>query len=236
MSPIEEHGSLWAFDPTAKTWERVSPKTPAQPYPEARSYHAITNDGSAILYVHAGCPEQGRLNDLWSFDVHSREWERHPSAPGSPRGGSSITFYDDRLFRANGFDGEKEIGGALDVYDRGTWTTHNYPTDGKSGPEARSVAALIYFKIRNRPSLVTFFGERGPSTLGHAGAGKMLSDIWVWDLLDKTWSELHVEGNKPSTRGWFGAAKVDGEAGILVQGGLGETNERLGDLWLLEFV
>jgi hypothetical protein len=35
-------------------------------------------------------------------------------------------------------------------------------------------------------------------------------------------------------RGWFGATVVD-ENRLAVVGGLGEDNERLGDIWALEF-
>jgi hypothetical protein len=29
---------------------------------------------------------------------------------------------------------------------------------------------------------VTIFGERNPSSLGHAGAGKMFGDVWAYDI------------------------------------------------------
>ena len=147
----------------------------------------------------------------------------------------------------NGFDGQTEQGGALDIYDIDTnsWASHMYAPDGKSGPEPRSVSALISLDIGQRPSLVTLFGERDPSTLGHQGAGKMLSDVWVLDLESKVWTKVDLgsgedelssanwSGEKPPARGWF-AAEAFGQ-GIVVQGGLGESNERLGDVWLLTF-
>ena len=62
----------------------------------------------------------------------------------------------------------------------------------------------------------------------------MLGDVWAYDIDTATWSEVITASNKPAPRGWFDADVVN-ESEILVQGGLGETNERLGDAWLLKF-
>lgn len=85
-------------------------------------------------------------------------------------------------------------------------------------------------------------GERDPSSLGHAGAGKMLSDVWVFGLEEGRWIEVGegVEdggGEKPVARGWFGADVVRGGGGkeaVVLQGGLDGSNARLGDVWVLE--
>ena len=243
MTPEEEHGSFWVFDPSNSNWAFLTPKTASDDFPEARSYHTLTDDGEDIIYLHAGCPESGRLSDLWSFRVSSRSWTQLASAPDPPRGGTSIAFSDGLLYRMNGFDGKTEQGGSLDVYSRDTnaWTTHTFSADGKSGPGPRSVGALIALRIGGRPSLLTLFGERDPSALGHQGAGKMLGDVWSFDVESKVWNEIQVRGDKdgslergvPAARGWFAAESVGND--VVVQGGLGESNERLDDAWLLKF-
>lgn len=79
----------------------------------------------------------------------------------------------------NGFDGEREVGGALDIYNPASdsWSITEFDPDGIAGPGARSVAVLIPIKRHDGPYLVTRFGERDPSSLGHQVAWKMLSDI-----------------------------------------------------------
>jgi hypothetical protein len=144
------------------------------------------------------------------------------------------------LYRVNGFDGTTEQGGSLDVYDptSNTWSSRQYPADGVSGPTPRSVSALLPLVIGGRPSLVTLFGERDPSSLGHQGAGKMLGDVWIYDIDSAAWSEVTATAvdasNEPCPRGWFDADVVN-QSEIVVLGGLGETNERLSDAWLLKF-
>ncbi|KAL2812280.1 kelch repeat protein [Aspergillus granulosus] len=239
MAPLEESGSLWAFDTATTSWAHILP-SPSTPSPQGRSYHALTSNGTDTIYLHAGCPTTDRLSDLWSFDVKTKLWKELPSAPGPARGGTSIAFSSGKIYRMNGFDGKTEQGGALDIFDipNNEWNTITFPADGTSGPEARSVAALLAIQLNGRESLVTLFGERDPSSLGHAGAGKMLSDVWVFDIEDQKWSEVSVSGDehgRPAARGWFDADVLDGRSGIVVHGGLAESNERLGDVWVLEF-
>ncbi|KAJ5112039.1 hypothetical protein N7532_000084 [Penicillium argentinense] len=239
MAPIEEHGSFWEFTPSTQTWAELKVANPKHPYPTGRSYHALTNNGSETIYLHAGCPTKGRLGDLWSFNIHTRTWKELLPAPAPERGGTSIAYSQGKIFRMNGFDGNKEQGGAIDVFDMATnaWSTISYSPDGVSGPSSRSVSCLLALSIAGRPSLITMFGERDPSSLGHQGAGKMLADVWVFDIGSEVWRKVLVEGERPEGRGWFDAGVVaDSEgASVVVHGGLAESNERLGDVWRLDF-
>lgn len=75
-------------------------------------------------------------------------------------------------------------------------------------------------------------------TAWHAGAGKMLSDVWVYDVEGESWSRLQIKDEAPEPRSWFDADVVKGEDGkdaILIHGGLAEGNSRLGDIWTLKF-
>lgn len=252
MAPIEERGLLWAYDRNSSRWSTVAPLNASAPYPQARSYHCLASDGKDNIFVHAGCPEKGRLSDLWVFNTATKEWAELAPAPDPPRGGTSIAWAQGKLYRMNGFDGQTEQGGSIDVFDpaKNSWSSIKYAPDGKEGPEARSVSALLYVQIAGRPSLVTLFGERDPSALGHQGAGKMLTDVWVWDIESAKWAKAETVGGAgisassaqdrpphPPARGWFAAsvAEVDQPASILVHGGLAESNERLGDVWQLAF-
>jgi len=237
MAPIEEHGTFWVYDTRNETWHQLQPNDPGLRHPSGRSYHALANDGQDTIFLHAGCPEKGRLRDLWAFNISSRTWQEMTPAPAPERGGTSITYAHGKLYRMNGFDGQAEQGGALDAFDvaENLWNTIQFEPDGESGPPPRSVSCLLSVNINNKPSLVTMFGECDPSSLGHHGAGKMLGDVWAFDILSQTWTELHPGGDTPPPRGWFAAAAVVENTGIIFHGGLAESNERLGDLWLLEF-
>jgi hypothetical protein len=241
MAPIDEQGHLWQFDADGSGWRTISATDDSQPIPEPRSYHCMTSDGKNTLYLHAGCPTSGRLSDLWSFDLKEKKWKQLTSAPGAPRGGTSITFSDGKLYRMGGFDGKHELGGEIDIYDiaSGTWSTYKFAPNGKEGPGCRSVGSLLAVNVHGKPSLITLFGESDPSALGHAGAGNMLPDAWLWDIETKKWSKIvGDEGAEvPQARGWFAADAVviEGKKSIIVQGGLAEDNQRLDDAWVLSF-
>lgn len=236
MAPIDEKGGLWSFDPDRSAWNFIAPTDPDQSYPPARSYHCMASDTTSnTLYVHAGCPESGRLSDLWAFNIVSRSWTELEHAPGPPRGGASIAFSNEKLYRMNGFDGKEEQGGSVDVYDpiENRWVSISYKPDGQQGPPSRSVGALVPVQIHAKDYLLTLFGEHDPSSLGHQGAGKMLSDVWAFDIDKNIWNEVKiVAGSLPAARGWFSADLVD-VGKVLVHGGLNESNERLGDIWAL---
>lgn len=236
MAPIEEDGAIWEFDPSTSAWSRITPSS-EKASPAARSYHCMASDGKDTLYLHAGCPEKGRLGDLWAFSLSERTWRELTPAFHPPRGGTSIAFTNGKLYRMNGFDGKTEQGGNLDIYtpETNSWASHTYSPDGQSGPTPRSVSALLPIRLHDRPFLITLFGERDPSSLGHQGAGKMLRDIWAFDIQNEKWQRVDTEGQViPLARGWFDADVV-GTGTIVVHGGLGESNDRLGDVWTIDF-
>jgi len=242
MAPIEEHGALWELDLSTKEWSLLHPADYTKPYPPARSYHCMANDGSDEIFLHAGCPEKGRLSDLWCFQVEQRRWTQLADAPGPARGGASLACSGCKLYRMNGFDGKTEQGGVIDVYDMecDSWISQKFEADGDAGPPARSVGVLLPLNIEGNQTLVTMFGERDPSVLGHQGAGKMLGDVWLYDIASGTWTAVDVGGDvegRPCARGWFAADVLVGPEGdtIVLHGGLGESNERLGDVWMLSF-
>ncbi|KAL6711099.1 hypothetical protein ACN47E_006974 [Coniothyrium glycines] len=242
MAPVEEKGALWAYDPSSLSWSKILPADTSAPYPAARSYHCCTSDGQNTFFLHAGCPAEGRMSDLWKFDLSTQTWSRAPDAPGPQRGGTSIAYSGGRLFRMHGFDGKTEQGGSIDVFDvaKSAWSTESFHANGYDGPEARSVCALLPVRLAGKDKLLTLFGEHDPSSLGHAGAGKMLSDVWVYDISENWWTQLHPDGSDgtPAPRGWFDADVIKSETGndsIVVHGGLGEDNERLKDIWHLTF-
>jgi hypothetical protein len=179
--------------------------------------------GHGTFFVHAGCPTSGRTNDLWGFDVRSRTWKEFPTAPGNPRGGTSIVVSKRRIYRYGGFNGQGEEGGQLDILElvlttfddmggssesavtaKGSWQTLNFAEENMKHPGNRSVAGLQPITTgMGREYLVLFLGERDPSSQGHEGAGKFWGDVWAFQapphgmtaasLKDATWQALGRE-------------------------------------------
>ncbi|KAF3105040.1 hypothetical protein TWF569_009607 [Orbilia oligospora] len=245
MTPIEENGGIWKY--TSSTgWEFILPKYPSTSFPLGRSYHAATaSQAEGLIYIHAGCPESGRLSDLWSYNPKENVWIKLPDAPGASRGGSSICCFEEfqsrtiNVARINGYSGTEEIGGIIDIYSprSHSWERVVFDPNGIEGPGPRSVGTLLTVRIEGKQYLFTMFGEGRPSPLGHAGAGRMWDDAWIFDIEEKSWQKVEWETIGPAPRGWFAAdvIEVEGKDGVVLHGGLGEDNERLGDVWLLKF-
>jgi len=223
------------------------------------------------LYLHAGCPEKGRLATTHAFHIPSTTWTSLPSAPGPGRGGTVLASLPSHLgpsgrigtfLRYGGFAGH-ELGhdneGGLDAFvpEMRSWLSGGSEGDlsvGVEHPSRRSVHGMagVDQKIEGTETSIRallFYGESGPAPaeLGHAGAGLFHSDVHALISTRSTpspyfWQELPVYPSSPipEPRGWLAAASwYDTDAKswkVLMQGGLTQTNERLGDVWILDIV
>lgn len=249
MTPLEEAGGIYVFNPSTSKWRRVTPSISdgeaGSEVPQARSYHCSTATKDSIL-IHAGCgnADVGRLNDLWSLNITDQRWSKLNDAPGDPRGGSAIA-YDEHsgvLWRFGGFNGKTEVGGVIDHIHLGaadvalesrTWESINLESSSSikvAYPSARSVTGLHTLRERQ---LITFFGEGKPSpTGGHDAAGNFWGDVWLFDTKTQRWTEVEQVGDTPGERGWFSSDTFEG--GVVVWGGLNGQNERISDGWILK--
>jgi hypothetical protein len=136
----------------------------------------------------------------------------------------------------------------FDIYDvRGdAWRAVLPAPDPEHGsPGARSVYGLVPFVSSRYPRSLAlmYHGERGPSALGHAGAGEFWDDVWMIEAgaegePELSWKYVQVSTDKaaPAPRGWFPSASwEDGEeTKVALYGGLLSSNDRSNELWLLE--
>jgi hypothetical protein len=168
---------------------------------EAAKDESEASMGHGTVFIHAGCPNEGRTNDIWALDVASRTWKELPAAPGKPRAGTSLTISKNRIYRFGGFNGESEEGGQIDILELGLETFSNVGGSEKVGviaktgkweslvfteedmkrPGNRSVAGFHTITSgAGREYLLLFMGERDPSDQGHDSAGKFWSDVWTF--------------------------------------------------------
>ncbi|KAI1822051.1 hypothetical protein F4861DRAFT_423222 [Xylaria intraflava] len=203
---------------------------------------ANTGFGTFIIHAGC-LADGSRTSDLWAFDVHARTWKQLPDAPGPARGGTTLALAHGSIYRFGGYDGKAPIGGQLDVlhlaldeFDdanskgeigisaRGPWESIVAPrsTDTETGsliatepwPAPRSVSSLSFVQAGNgREYLVLMAGEKAPSALGHAGAGKFHSDVWAFQLpppsataASFTDALLHTVGRRTGEGRWVPVA------------------------------
>ncbi|KAL9099652.1 MAG: hypothetical protein Q9163_004879 [Psora crenata] len=224
MQPLEENGRVWVFDTRLNQWSFLNPAH-GSPFPAARSYHSSTSTDYPLsdhtdqgmdpvdaassgfadhgtIFIHGGCLASGRTADVWGFDIVSRMWSRYSDAPGAPRGGSGLTFSQNRLYRFGGFDGKQELGGSIDflhftspdvnfkgdkgglaiAQKTGQWESIA-PPEATMTPGNRSVCGLQPVTTgQGRIYLLLFLGEKDPSSSGHDAAGKFWDDVWSFQI------------------------------------------------------
>ena len=218
MHPLEEKGRVWVFDTVRRKWACLDSMSAS--YPEARFLHATTSTihplpspaaqagGAAAvaphgtIFIQGGYSASGRLSDVWCFDVEASTWCQFPAAPDPPRGGTSLAFSQNRIYRYGGFDGQQELGGQMD-YLRIAKSTFNdmggkaeaaviaetdkwemivaESTDPAPGP--RSVAGLHPITTgQGRNYILCLMGEKHPSSMGAEGAGEFWDDVWAFQV------------------------------------------------------
>jgi len=64
-------GDLWELDPAKRTWTKITPRG-VQPSP--RSGASLTYDYKGRLWLFGGETANGVINELWMYDIASKQW------------------------------------------------------------------------------------------------------------------------------------------------------------------
>jgi hypothetical protein len=171
------------------------------------------------------------------YSISENTWAQCASAPGSPRGGTSLVALGRVLLRFGGFDGQ-ELGGEIDVYDPSSdaWTTRPF----SNGPRKRSVATFLPHPSDPATKAILVFGEKSPSNDGHNAAGIFWNDIWIYNYAGDTWTQATVENTELLSErglGWGSGDVLKGSdpGTVIIWGGLNERNERFDKGWKILF-
>lgn len=213
-------------------WSSVHPEYGAT-ISERYSHCAVYHDQS--LYVFGGCTSSSTtFNDLWRFDLASRQWIR-PLTLGtypSPKACATMVLYKDSLVLFGGWSHPTpyplhqaaRFFNQLHLYSIATnqWTLV-YPrlaagVEGVPQGIAGHAASVVGDKM------VVFGGSHGH--------GQSCNELWVLDLEAMVWHVPSIKGPKPMSRYGHSQVVLD-DHHILVIGGCGGPNMQLTDMWLL---
>lgn len=220
----KELNEFYSFDTCTNKWTALSTG------PAHRSYHSTTADDSHV-YVFGGCGVNGRLNDLWAYDVAAEKWIEYPN-PGESckgRGGPGLAVASGKIWVVYGFAGMETDD--VHCFDPITNSWSQVETTGEK-PSPRSV----FSSVGIGKHIFICGGEIDPSDLGHLGAGCFSADTYVLDTKTLIWKKCKDDsGDHPGPRGWcaFAAGKKAGKDGLLVYGGNSPSNDRLDDIFFL---
>lgn len=231
----QELNHFYSFDTRSGEWKLISCDADGPPH---RSYHAMAADESQV-YVFGGCGQNGRLNDLWAYNIEEGKWRALPGCSKlAPRGGPGLAVTGNKVWVVFGFGGKHELSD-VHRFDLDTNLWEEVETSGEK-PSPRSVFSCF----SQGKYVVVYGGEVDPSDLGHMGAGAFVSDTFALDTETLEWRKVHddaedVEGKPhPGPRGWsaFSPGRCCGSYGMVVYGGNSPSNARLDDIFFLQLL
>ncbi|CAL4067802.1 unnamed protein product [Meganyctiphanes norvegica] len=121
LSPTSEAYSpiVYAFDPKTNNWSHIT-VTGSTPIAR-RSHSAFTHDNHMFIYGGWNQNKNKNLDDLWSFDPRTSEWQemqQSSPAPDSIEGHVSCVV-ETRMFLHGG--GDREAGRKDELYNQAMW-------------------------------------------------------------------------------------------------------------------
>lgn len=186
------------------------------------------------MWVFGGSSVNGAFNDLWCFDLSSREWF-HPKSTGhypNPKACCSLVQYRNQLIL---FGGWRQATGLthqphllfneLHVYDihENRWTIKNF-TYGPNKIAAHSATV-------HGDKMIVFGGWT--VNTDNEGQGTT-NDVWILDLKTFVWRKPKILDRRPNAR--YGHFQIPiGDDCLMVMGGSGGgPNNMFADAWLLQ--
>jgi N-acetylneuraminic acid mutarotase len=224
----------WTYDPVADTWT-TSPTSAPSRYPTPRIGHVLAYDPNTGKLIMFGGGTRGfdsrtlkigdLLNDTWAYDPVANTWTnlRPSGSVPEPRYMYAMA-YDPSIRKVVLFGGMSATGrfGDTWAYDpvANTWT--KLEPAGKP-PAPRAFASLVY---DNASRLLILFG-------GGVSLGTLFNDVWAYDGVKNTWTQLKPAGESPSARGGQSMAYDPSTRRLIMFGGLDEAGTSLNDTWAL---
>lgn len=196
-------------------WKELKPSD----NPQERGYFGIASahkSGNVVLFGGNGQNETGhygQLNDTWVFNYTLNNWEKkdpdlRPSARNHPAMASIYGTDEILLFGGSIYPDDLNDTWVYDVGEN-KWINQS----PEISPVARDLSAMAPVYGTNK---VVLYG-------GNAG-GLQLSDTWVYDLNDNTWTEKKPTSD-PHKVNSHKLASIYGTDKVLCYGGVGLERE-----------
>lgn len=164
--------STWEFD--GSDWSRVTTgQTPQARYGMRTTYLP----GQGVILFGGSDETDTALNQTWVYT--DSNWSQLTGTMPPARTFAALTSAGDALYLFGGNDGTTYFDD-LWKYESGMWSE----VAVSSGPSARTLTALTYDPVGER---LLLFG-------GRASDGAILADLWAFDPVGGTWSELDPGG------------------------------------------
>ena len=204
--------------------------------PGKRALHSMIVDSEFnFIYLFGGYSFDKNSNyitlmdDLWRYDIKENSWEKL-NTEGIYLIQRLITYWDGSSKIIN--ISPKNYNQETDTIN--TTTKENNLNNSIIGsfPTKRSSASLSYNK-RNDSSFILLFGGLSYNTSNSYNIHYILNDIWIYNITNNLWLEIHSNDEKPNAR--YGHQMISLEEDIFILYGGISSNIINNDLWLFKF-
>jgi hypothetical protein len=215
----QNHADTWAYDYSKNTWTNLNPAYS----PDARFQHAHVYDSFHKKHIVFGGGGLSSHDDTWEYDSSVNNWiqlfpSSNPPLYSDIAGSYDIANQKTILYGGQSGSGMNDFTWVFD-YNTTTWTY----MDPATSPGSRGSHAMEYDPWSQK-TLV--FG-------GKAGTGELLNDIWEYDFVLNTWTDI-TEPITPNLRENMAIAYDPIEQKFILFGGEDENvYPYLSDTWVL---
>ena len=184
---------LSSFDPIVEVWTDLSAQIKGSA-PTAREGHGFASaDGK--LYVHGGLDASyDPLGDLYSFDIMAKVWTNL----SAPAGGAVPTARESHGFASA--DGKLYVHGGLDASYNPLGDLHSFDPIAKVWTNLSAQAGGAVPTARQRHGFTSADGKLYVhGGCSDADCNNLLDDLYVFDPVTVTWTELSDGATSPPT-------------------------------------
>ncbi|KAJ6227596.1 faciogenital dysplasia protein [Anaeramoeba flamelloides] len=165
-------------------WERIGINRKKIKPPELHSHSSCVIEEN--MFIFGGEDSEGNLtNDIFSFDLGSKEWQKIKVNKGNipePRSGSTLTAVSAYLFLFGGENKTQKFGDFhIFITETGEWMNNPQTTGNRPTPRTGHTAALVGTQL-------WIFG-------GKNSEGVELNDLYCLDCNTYTWYDVKPEKN-----------------------------------------
>jgi len=210
----------WEYDFSNDTWTEKTPNPKTAANNPGRNYFSKMASSSRYKTILFGGVSG---DDTWEYDSRTGSWTdvSKPNRPSKAGHAMSSVYDEDKVVLFSG-GGLSVVFGDTWVYDsnNGSWEEKN----PSSKPTARGECAMA--PIFGTSKVLLFGGRTWTNTY--------LSDTWVYDINNDTWTNLQPSNSKPSPRSYHEMASIYGDDKVVLLGGSPEQHRYLDDTWVYD--
>jgi N-acetylneuraminic acid mutarotase len=216
------YNDTWAYDMAGEAWTALSPSGVA---PAARQGHSLVYDPqSKKMILFGGYDGTAQYNDTWAYDPAKDSWtDLKPGGTLPAARDSQAMTYDpnDKIMILFG-------GWSITTQYDDTWSydpAKNSWTDLRPAgatPTVRALSQMVYDPSLKK--IVLFGGGTSSATL---------SDTWMFDFAERSWSPAATIGDSPSARAGHALVYDSSDTAVVLFGGSDGIGAYFNDLWRL---